>query len=117
MKPESGNGRSKVLFRNILLPFSYLPVETPLKSSKSRRTISRRANRQQASPEETTGTTDDDILSLTPNKLQELYESTRNQCEDHCGIVDIDPCQVDSPDSEQPVGTVDDEAADSLPLR
>jgi len=132
VKPESGNGRSKVLHRNMLLPCSYLPVETPLKSSKSRRTVSRRANRQQASQEETTGTTDEDILSLTPDKLQELYESTRNQCEDHCGIVpeshvveeDIDPCQVDSPDSEgeeedpeQPVGTVDDEAADSLPLR
>jgi len=106
VKPESGNGRSKVLHRNMLLPCSYLPVETPLKSSKSRRTVSRRANRQQASQEETTGTTDEDILSLTPDKLQELYESTRNQCEDHCGIVpeshvveeDIDPCQVDSPD-------------------
>ena len=104
VKPESGNGRSKVLHRNMLLPCSYLPVETPLKSSKSRRTVSRRANRQQASQEETTGTTDEDILSLTPDKLQELYQSTRNQCEDHCGIVpeshvveeDIDPCQVDT---------------------
>jgi len=100
----------------MLLPCSYLPVETPLKSSKSHRTVSRRANSQQASPKETTGTADEDILRFTPNKLQELYESIRNQCEDHCGIVplshvveeDIDPCQVDSRDSEQPVGTVDD---------
>ncbi|KAL9978408.1 hypothetical protein ACROYT_G015921 [Oculina patagonica] len=122
VKPESGNGRSKVLHRNMLLPFSYLPVETPLKSSKSRRTVSRRSNRQQASQEETTGTTDEDI-SLTPDKLQQLYESTRP--ESYVVEEDIDPCIVDCPDSEgeeeedpeQPVGTVDDEAADSLPIR
>ncbi|KAL9976592.1 hypothetical protein ACROYT_G013913 [Oculina patagonica] len=122
VKPESGNGRSKVLHRNMLLPCSYLPVETPLKSSKSRRTVSRRSNRQQASQEETTGTTDEDI-SLTPDKLQQLYESTRQ--ESYVVEEDIDPCIVDSPDSEgeeeedpeQPVGTVDDEAADSLPIR
>ncbi|KAL9965015.1 hypothetical protein ACROYT_G028739 [Oculina patagonica] len=87
---------------------------------------------QQASQEETTGTTDEDILSLTSDKLQELYESTRNQCEDDYGIVpeshvveeDIDPCQVDRPDSEgeqedpeQPVGTVDDEAPSNQVLQ
>ena len=132
VKPETGNGRSRVLHRNLLLPCSYLPVETQLKSSKSRGTVSGRTNRQQASHKETTGTNDEDTPSLTPDQLQEFYESTRNGCEDNCGIVpelhvveqDTDPCQVDSQSSEgeaedpdQPFGTVDDEAADSLPLR
>ena len=132
VKPETGNGRSRVLHRNLLLPCSYLPVETQLKSSKSRGTVSGRTNRQQASHKETTGTNDEDTPSLTPDQLQEFYDSTRNGCEDNCGIVpelhvveqDTDPCQVDSQSSEgeaedpdQPFGTVDDEAADSLPLR
>ena len=132
VKPETGNGRSRVLHRNLLLPCSYLPVETQLKSSKSRGTVSGRTNRQQASHKETTGTNDEDTPSLTPDQLQEFYESTRNGCEDNCGIVpelhvveqDTDPYQVDSQSSEgeaedpdQPFGTVDDEAADSLPLR
>ena len=132
VKPETANGSSRVLHCNLLLPCSYLPVETQLKSSKSRRTVSGRTNRQQASHKETTRTNDEDTPSLTPDQLQEFYKSTRHRCEDNRGIVpelhvvgqDTDPCQVDSQsskgeaeDPDQPFGTVDDEAADSLPLR
>ena len=46
VKPETGNGRSRVLHHNLLLPCSYLPVETQLKSSRSRRTVSGQTNRQ-----------------------------------------------------------------------
>ena len=48
VKPETGNGRSRVLHRNLLLPCSYFPAETQLKSSKNRRAVSRGTNRQQA---------------------------------------------------------------------
>ena len=48
VKTETGNGRPRVLHRNLLLPCSYSPVETQLKSSKSRRAVSRGTNRQQA---------------------------------------------------------------------
>lgn len=130
VKPESGNGRTRVLHRNLLLPCSFLPVETQLKSSKSRRTGSRRTHRQQTSKEETTGTIDEDIPSLTPDQLEEFYESTRNYTEDSCGTVlelveqDTCPCQVDGAESEgevedpeQPSGTIANEAADGIPLR
>ena len=35
VRPENGGGRSRVLHRNLLLPCSYLPVETPISTSKS----------------------------------------------------------------------------------
>ena len=87
VKPESGNGRTRVLHHNLLLPCSFLPVETQLQSSKSRHTVSRRTHRQQTSKEETTRTIDEDIPSLTPDQLQEFYESTINYTEDSCGAV------------------------------
>ena len=106
VKPETGNGRSRVLHRNLLLPCSHLPVETQLKSSKSRRAVSR------------------------------IYGSTGYHAEDNCGIIpelverDIgtgteqDPCQDDGPsleeeveDQEQLDNMADDETADGLPLR
>ena len=87
VKPETGNGRSRVLHRNLLLPCSYLPVETQLKSSKNRRAVSRRTDRQQASQGETTGTTERDISSLTPHQLQEFYGSTGYHAEDNYGII------------------------------
>ena len=130
VKPESGNRRTRVLHRNLLLPCSFLPVETQLQSSKSRRTVSRRTHRQQTSKEERTGTIDEDIPSLTPDQLQEFYEPTRNYTEDSCGTVpelveqDTYPCQVDGPDSEgevedqeRPSGTIANKAAHGVPLR
>ena len=68
--PESENGRTRVLHRNLFLPCSFLPVETHLKSLRRRHTVSRRTHRQQTSNEETSGTIDDDIPSLTPDQLQ-----------------------------------------------
>ena len=108
---ESGNGRTRVLHRNLLLPCSFLPVETHLKSPKRRHTVSRRTHRQQTSKEETTGTIDEDIPSLTPDQLQEFYESTRHDTEDSCGPVpelveqDTYTCPVDGQDSEGEVHT------------
>ena len=87
VKPESGNGRTGVLHRNLLLPCSFLPAETQLKSPKSRYTVSRRTHRQKTSNEGATGTIDEDISTLTPDQLQEFYESTRNCIEDSCGTV------------------------------
>ena len=128
--PESGNGRTRILHRNLLLPCSFLPVETHLKSPKRRHAVSRRTHRQQTSKEETTGTIDEDIPSLTPDQLQEFYESTRHDAEDSCGTVpelveqDTYPCLVGEPDSdgevedlEQPSGTMANEAAHGVPLR
>ena len=86
VKPESGDGRTRVLYCNLLLPCSFLPVETHLKSPKSGHTVSRRTHRQQTSKEETAGTIDADIPSLTPDQLQEFYESTRHT-EDSCRTV------------------------------
>ena len=86
VKPESGDGGLRVLYCNLLLPCSFLPVETHLKSPKSCHTMSRRTHRQQASKEEATGTIDEDIPSLTPDQLQEFYESTRHTV-DSCGTV------------------------------
>ena len=63
VKPESENGRTRVLHRNLLLPCSFLPVETHLKSPKSRHTLASRTHRQRTSKEETTGTIDEDIPS------------------------------------------------------
>ena len=110
VKPESENGRTRVLRRNLLLPCSFLPVETHLKSPKRQ--------------PETTGTIDEDVPSLTPDQLQEFYESTRHDTEDSCGTVpelveqDTYPCLVDGPDSEgevevpeQTSGTIANEAA------
>ena len=85
VKPESGNGRTRVLHRNLLLPCSFLPVETHL--SHLRVVIP-----CQGEPtgsrlrEETTGTIDEHIPSLTPVQLQEFYESTR-LTEDSCETV------------------------------
>ena len=127
VKPETGNGRSRVLHRNLLLPCSYLPVETQLKSSKSRRAVSRRTNKQQASQEEITRTTDEDFTSLTPYQLQEFYQSTGypELAERDAGTGTAqDSYQVDGPGSEGEVedpeqldNMVEDEAADGLPLR
>ena len=130
VQPESGNGRARVLHRNLLLPCSFLPVETHLKSPKRRHTVSRRTHREQTSKEETTGTIDEDIPSLTPDQLQEFYESTRHDTEDSCGTVrelveqDTYSCLVDGPDSEgevedpeQPSGTIANEVAHGVPLR
>ena len=129
VKPESGDGWGRVLHCNLLLPCSILPVETHLKSPKSGHTVSRRTHRQQTSKEETAGTIDADIPSLTPDQLQEFYESTRltkDSCETVPELVEQDayPCPVDGPDSEgevddpeQPSGAIANEAAHGVPLR
>ena len=124
VQPESGNGRTRVLHRNLLLPCSFLPVETHLKSPRRHHTVSKRTHRQQTPKEETSGTIDDDIPSLTPHRLQEYYESTRHDTEDSCGTVpelveqDTYPCPVHGPDSEgevedpePPSGTIANKAA------
>ena len=46
VQPESVNGRTRVLHRNLLLPCSFLPVETHLKPPRRRHTVSRRTHRQ-----------------------------------------------------------------------
>ena len=133
VKPETGIGRSRVLHRNMLLPCSYLPAETQLTPSKNRLAVSKRANKQEASREETSITTDEDISSLTPCQLQELYASKHCQAE-HIApdLVERDtetgteqePCQGNEQDSTEEVGNLeqranvtDDESADNLPLR
>ena len=74
-KPETGTGGSRVSHRNMLLPCYYLPAETQLTPSKNRQAVSKRANKQEASREETSIATDEDISSLTRCQLQELYAS------------------------------------------
>ena len=133
VKPETGIGRSRVLHRNMLLPCSYLPAETQLSPSKNHQAVSKRANKQEASREEASIATDEDISSLTPCQLQELYASK------HCQAEHIAPdlvergtgtgteeklCQGNEQDSTEEVGNLeqranvtDDEAADNLPLR
>ena len=111
VQPVSGNGRTRVLYRNLLLPCSFLPVETHLKSPRKHHTVSKGTHRQQKPKEETSGAIDHDIPSLTPDRLQEYYESTRHDTEDSCRTVpelveqDIYPCPVHGPDSE---GEVED---------
>ena len=117
----------------MLLPCSYLPAETQLTPSKNRQAVSKRANKQEASREETSITTDEDISSLTPCQLQELYASKHCQAE-HIApdLVERDTgtgteeelCQGNEQDSTEEVGNLeqranvtDDEAADNLPLR
>ena len=130
VEPESGNGRTRVLPRNLLLPCSFLPVETQFKSPKSRNTVARKTHRQKTSNEGTTGTIDVDIPSLTPDQLQEFYDSRRNCTKDSCGTVpelveqDTYPCPIDGADSEgevedpeQPSGTIANEATHGAPLR
>ena len=130
VQPESGNGRTRVLHRNLLLPCSFLPVETHLKSPRRHLTVSKRTHRRQTPKEETSGTIDEDIPGSTPDQLQEYYESTRNDTEDSCGTVpelveqDTYPCPVDGPDSEgevedpePPSGTIGNEAAHGAPIQ
>jgi len=129
VKPESGNGRTRVLHRNLLLPCSFLPVEAHLKSPKSSRTFSRRTHKQQTSKEETTGTIDEVIPGLTSHQLQEFYESTghtEDSFETVPELVEQDnyPCQDDGPESEgeaedpvQPIGAMANEAAHGVPVR
>ena len=117
----------------MLLPCSYLPAETQLTLSKNRQAVSKGANKQEASREETSITTDEDISSLTPCQLQELYASKHCQAE-HIApdLVERDTgtgteeelCQGNEQDSTEEVGNLEqranvtgDEAADNLPLR
>ena len=92
--------------------------------------MSKRTHRQQTPKEEISGTIDDDIPSLTPDQLQEYYESTRHDTKASCGTVpelveqDTYPCPVDGPDSEgevedsePPSGTIANEAAHGAPIR
>ena len=74
VKPESENGRSRVLHRNLLLQYSYLPVATPHRPPKSRRPVSRRANKQQGSQEKTTETTFLASQLLRSKKFTSLQE-------------------------------------------
>lgn len=76
VKPETGNGRSRVLHRNMLLPCSYLPVETHVKSSTSRRTVSRKTDRQQTLQEKAAGSTHGGVADFTSHQLHEF-----------CGVV------------------------------
>ena len=76
VKPETGNGRSRVLHRNMLLPCSYLPVETHVKSSTSRRTMSRKTDRQQPLQEKAAWSTHGGVADFTPHQLHEF-----------CGVV------------------------------
>ena len=132
VKPETGIGRSRVLHRNMLLPCSYLPAET-LTPSKNRQAVSKRVNKQEASRKETSIATDEDISSLTPCQLQELYASKHCQAEHIAPDLveretgtgtEEEPCQGNEQDSTEEVGNVeqrakvtDDEATDNLPLR
>ena len=131
VKPETGIGRSRILHRNMLLPCSYLPAETQLTPSKNRQAVSKRANNQEASREETSIATYEDISSLTPCQLQELYASKHCQAEhiapdsrDTGTGTEEEPCQGNEQDSPEKVGNLeqranvtDDEAADNLPSR
>ena len=133
VNPETGIGRSRVLHRNMLLPCSYVPAETQLTPSKNRQAVSKRANEQDASREETSITTDEDISSLTPCQLQELYASKHCQAEhiaqdfverDTGTGTEEELCQGNEQDSTEEVGNLeqranvtDDEAADNLPLQ
>ena len=95
--------------------------------------MSKRANKQEASRAETSIATDEDISSLTPCQLQELYASKHCQAE-HIApdLVERnpgtgtgeEPSQGNEQDSTEEVGNLeqranvtDDEAADNLPFK
>ena len=133
VKPETGIGRSRVLHRNMLLPCSFLLAETQLKPSKNRQAVSKGANKQEASREETSIATDEDSSSLMPCQHQELYASKHCQTEDIApDLVERDTgtgteeqtCQGNEQDPSEEAGNLeqrpnvtDDEAADNLHLR
>lgn len=106
VKPENGDGRSRVLHRNLLLPCSYLPVESETKPLKRSQRTSRSTSKRVISQEEIFGATDEDVPSLTPNQLQEFYGSTSYHEEDNTGSAaglaeqNVDPHQADDLDSE-----------------
>ena len=111
----------------------YYHVPTQLTPSKNRQAVSKRANKQETSREETSITTDEDISSLTPCQLQELYASKHCQAEhiaqdfverDTGTETEEELCQGNEQDSTEEVGNLeqranvtDDEAADNLPLQ
>ena len=90
VKPETGNGRSRVLHRNMLLPCSYLPVETHVKSSTSRRTVCRKTDRQQPLQEKAAGSThgDHEFCGVVQDLVERDVGAKRN------------PSRVDEPDPE-----------------
>ena len=135
VKREPGIEKSRVLHPNMhmLLPCSYLSAETQFTPSKNRQAVSKRANKKEAFREETSIATDEDISSLTPCQLQELYASKHCQAEhiapdlaerDTGTGTEEEPCQGNEQDSKEEVGNleqranvIDDEAADNLPSR
>ena len=114
VKPENGDGRSRVLHCNLLLPCSYLPVERKPKPLKRSHRASRSTNRQVIPQEENE---DEDVPSLTPNQLQELFGSTSYHEEDNAGFAAELPEQdVDMGGPAQSEAMLDD-AVDGAPPR
>lgn len=99
VKPETGNGRSRVLHRNMLLPCSYLPVETHVKSSTSRRTVSRKTDRQQTLQEKAAGSKHGGVADFTPHQLHEFCGVVQDLVERDVGAK-RNPSRVDEPDPE-----------------
>lgn len=129
VKPENGDGRSRVLHHNLLMPCPYLPVESETKRLKSSQRASRSTSKQVIPQEEFSGATNGEVTSLTPNYLQEFYGSTYYHKEDNAGFAaglteqDVDPHQADDLESEhdmegpaQPEAMLDN-AVDGAPPR
>lgn len=129
VKPENGDGRSRVLHHNLLMPCPYLPVESETKRLKSSQRASRSTSKQVIPQEEFSGATDEEVTSLTPNHLQEFYGSTYYHKEDNAGFAaglteqDVDRHQADDLESEhdmegpaQPEAMLDN-AVDGAPPR
>lgn len=123
VKPETGNGRSRVLHRNMLLQCSYLLVETHVKSSVSCHAVSMKTDRQQPLQEKATGSTDGGVADFTPHQLQEFCRVVQDLVEQDVGA-ERNPSQVDDPGPEGEVGGPEldsvadgDADDDDLPLR
>ncbi len=93
VEPEDGEGRQRVLHRNLLLPCGYLPVskegakpqQTPRRNRNARKRRNQTNTRQSSAPDEDSGSDDDQ--GLYPNQLEEVCELPRTSRD--VGTIDI----------------------------
>lgn len=78
---------------------SYLPVETHVKSSTSRRTMSRKTDRQQPLQEKAAWSTHGGVADFTPHQLHEFCGVVQDLVERDVGAK-RNPSRVDEPDPE-----------------
>ena len=129
--PKNGEGWSRVLHCNLLLPYSYLAGEIQTKARKSIKTGQqgpRQVTKQQTPGGEPPGSTDEDMQGLTLHQLKEFCESTNTEIIDGHGTApesaeqEVNPLPIGDLNGSgrhcEPVDTLnDDHVPDAEPLR